>query len=350
MVLATDPSTVARPIAAVSDSTVSQETRRPASMTLCARASTKWVLLVPDDLAMARFTADPFQRGQPGLGGCGAGGVVVAPELERLPSRSGRPAALRRIRRVASSRPRICSAMSTRSTSAGCQLAPGRWPAPPGRRRAGRAPASLSAPRAVRRRGPPPQCCGGRGGGQLIGHGGHLGRGAEPGPGRRSGLGRVGLVGHHTRCGACPPFARCSTMAGTSPSANRPAAAAMPRAASTGSVPTSAASSALADIFDETSADRDKRVSYLPMGESRLPGVPPTGRLACPLSAPSHTGLQMALPLTPTLAMTPWSRWVLKTRDFALGNFNNRRHRHLVPAPMVYSRPPDQSCEPGADG
>ena len=48
MVLATDPSTVARPIAAVRVSRVNQETRIPASMTLCASASTKCVFPVPE--------------------------------------------------------------------------------------------------------------------------------------------------------------------------------------------------------------------------------------------------------------------------------------------------------------
>ena len=47
IVLATDPSTVARSIAAISDSRVNQETRMPASMTLCAKASTKCVFPVP---------------------------------------------------------------------------------------------------------------------------------------------------------------------------------------------------------------------------------------------------------------------------------------------------------------
>ena len=57
MVLATDPSTLARPIAAVRVSRVNQDTRMLASMTLWARASTKWVLPVPEGPAMARFSA-----------------------------------------------------------------------------------------------------------------------------------------------------------------------------------------------------------------------------------------------------------------------------------------------------
>lgn len=87
MVLATDPSTVARPIAAVSDSRVNQETLIPASMTLWASASTKWVLPVPDGDGEVLRTADPFQGGQPGLGARRDGGVFLAPGIEGLPGR-----------------------------------------------------------------------------------------------------------------------------------------------------------------------------------------------------------------------------------------------------------------------
>lgn len=56
IVLAMDPSTLARPMAAVSVSRVDQETRMPASMTRWARASTKWVLPVPEGPVIVRFS------------------------------------------------------------------------------------------------------------------------------------------------------------------------------------------------------------------------------------------------------------------------------------------------------
>src|SRR5690625_3352436 len=57
MTLLTEPSTAALPMAAVRDSRVNHATRMPASMTLWARASTKWVLPVPDGPERARFSA-----------------------------------------------------------------------------------------------------------------------------------------------------------------------------------------------------------------------------------------------------------------------------------------------------
>jgi hypothetical protein len=53
----------------VSDSRVNQATRMPASMAAWARASTKWLLPVPEGPARARFSArwaSPAQRGQLG--------------------------------------------------------------------------------------------------------------------------------------------------------------------------------------------------------------------------------------------------------------------------------------------
>ena len=58
-------------------------------MTLCARASTKWVLPVPRGSGDGEVlgAADPFQGGQPGLGAGRDRGVGLAPGLEGLPGR-----------------------------------------------------------------------------------------------------------------------------------------------------------------------------------------------------------------------------------------------------------------------
>jgi hypothetical protein len=93
----------------------------PASMTLWARASTKWVLPVPEGPAMARFSARPTHSSVASPVWVGGGMEESCSRQDSKVFPAGSPAALRRIRRVASSRPRISSAISTRSTSAGSQ-------------------------------------------------------------------------------------------------------------------------------------------------------------------------------------------------------------------------------------
>jgi hypothetical protein len=93
----------------------------PASMTLWARASTKWVLPVPEGPAMARFSARPTHSSVASPDWVGGGREESCSRQDSKVFPAGSPAALRRIRRVASSRPRISSAISTRSTSAGSQ-------------------------------------------------------------------------------------------------------------------------------------------------------------------------------------------------------------------------------------
>src|SRR5664279_2667873 len=114
MVLATDPSTVARPMVAVSDSRVNHATRIPSSMALWAIASTKWLLPVPEGPATARFSARPIHS-RVASPDWVPGGIEESPwrqEVNVLPA--GSPALLRRIRRVASSRP-VTSSASTRT-------------------------------------------------------------------------------------------------------------------------------------------------------------------------------------------------------------------------------------------
>src|SRR6266536_6166326 len=122
-VRATVPSTFALLIVVVSDSSVNQATRRSCSIAAYARASTKWLLPVPLGPATARFSTRPIHSHV-------TRACWVAWGMEDSSGRQlanvlpvGKLAALRRIRRVAASRPVTSSASSTRSTSAGSQ----RW-------------------------------------------------------------------------------------------------------------------------------------------------------------------------------------------------------------------------------
>jgi hypothetical protein len=92
-------------------------------MALWARASTKCDLPVPDAPATARFSARPIHSSVDSACWVGAeiddsSGRQVANVLP-----AGKFAVLRRIRRVAASRPMTSSLIRTRSTSAGSQ----RW-------------------------------------------------------------------------------------------------------------------------------------------------------------------------------------------------------------------------------
>ncbi len=119
MVLVVDPSTAARPIAAVNDSRVNHDTRIPASITACANASTKWVLPVPDGPLTARFSARCTHSNAARAPWVGAGIDESSSRHEENVLPAGSPAALRRIALVASSRPRISSVSRTLRTSVG---------------------------------------------------------------------------------------------------------------------------------------------------------------------------------------------------------------------------------------
>lgn len=119
MALVIDPSTAARPIAAVNDSRLNHDTRIPASMTACASASTKWVLPVPDGPLTARFSARCTHSNVASACWVGSGIDESVSRQEEKVLPAGRPALLRRIALVASSRPRISSSSRTLRTSAG---------------------------------------------------------------------------------------------------------------------------------------------------------------------------------------------------------------------------------------
>jgi hypothetical protein len=119
MALAVVPSTAARPRAAVSDSRVNQATRLPASMALCASASAKCDFPVPDGPAIQRFSARVTHSRVARACWAGSGMEESVSRQDAKVFPAGSPAALRRIRRPASSRPRISSSSRMRTTSAG---------------------------------------------------------------------------------------------------------------------------------------------------------------------------------------------------------------------------------------
>src|SRR5437764_11884257 len=118
-VRAVDPSALARPMVVVNVSRVNHATRRSCSMALWAKASTKWDLPVPDGPATARFSWRLIHSSVDSACwvGCGMDDSSGRQVANVLPA--GKFAVLRRIRRVAASRPMTSSLMSARSTSAG---------------------------------------------------------------------------------------------------------------------------------------------------------------------------------------------------------------------------------------
>lgn len=123
MALETVLSTVARPRWAVSDSRVNQATCMPSSIALCARASARWLLPVPDGPAAARFSARCTHSKV--ISACWVGTGIEDSSCFQEPKvfPVGRFARFMWLRFVAASRPLISSSSRMRTTSAGSQ----RW-------------------------------------------------------------------------------------------------------------------------------------------------------------------------------------------------------------------------------
>ena len=89
-----EASILARPTVMVSDSRLNQATRMPASMTAWPRASTKWLLPVPDGPAMARFSARPTHSRVRNADWVGAGMEESSGRHDSKVLPAGNPAAL----------------------------------------------------------------------------------------------------------------------------------------------------------------------------------------------------------------------------------------------------------------
>ena len=98
---------------------MNQATRRSFSIAAWARASTRCDLPVPDGPATTRFSARPIHSRVASASWVAAGTEDSSGRQEENVLPEGNPAVLRRIRRVAASRPVTSSASRTRSTSAG---------------------------------------------------------------------------------------------------------------------------------------------------------------------------------------------------------------------------------------
>src|SRR5262249_16409764 len=118
-VRATDPSAFALVIAAVRVSRVNQATLRSFSIAAWARASARWLLRVPDGPATTRFSARLIHSRVASAFWVASGTDDSSGRQEENVLPAGKAAVLRRIRRVAASRPVTSSASRTRSTSAG---------------------------------------------------------------------------------------------------------------------------------------------------------------------------------------------------------------------------------------
>ena len=98
---------------------MNQATRRSFSIAAWARASARWDLPVPDGPAMTRFSARPIHSRVASAFWVASGTEDSSGRQDENVFPDGNAAVLRRIRRVAASRPATSSASRTRSTSAG---------------------------------------------------------------------------------------------------------------------------------------------------------------------------------------------------------------------------------------